>query len=218
MTSQGYAWRQTTVAKTEAAERPLRINEVGALALVFGVGLADLLDDAQREIHASAAVTYLREQLREAHDELREAKKQLNLMATALNAATGPQLTAGGESRVAGAASLSERGTLTASGSTSTTGSAALTVTNPTAAWAADALRLTDEIEVELRTATKETLTSWGASEQISAIAQLVDRLAAEAQALARQQLNAAVAFNADADELERLGFTVDRKAGTADA
>jgi transcriptional regulator with XRE-family HTH domain len=39
----GYAWRQTTVAKTEAADRPIRVNEMQGLAKAFGVSMNDLL-------------------------------------------------------------------------------------------------------------------------------------------------------------------------------
>lgn len=43
MHEKGYSWRQTTVAKTEAADRPIRVNEVQGLAIVFGVTVNDLL-------------------------------------------------------------------------------------------------------------------------------------------------------------------------------
>ena len=39
----GYNWLQTTVAKTEAAERPLRLNEATALAGVLGIETEYLL-------------------------------------------------------------------------------------------------------------------------------------------------------------------------------
>ncbi len=43
MQALGYNWIQTTVAKTEAAERPLRINEATDLAGVLGVEVSYLL-------------------------------------------------------------------------------------------------------------------------------------------------------------------------------
>ena len=43
----GFNWRQTTAAKTEAAERPVPVGEVVALAGLFGVGVHDLLDVQQ---------------------------------------------------------------------------------------------------------------------------------------------------------------------------
>jgi len=41
------AWAQTTVAKTESASRPIRLNEVAALAKVLGVALHELIDAPQ---------------------------------------------------------------------------------------------------------------------------------------------------------------------------
>jgi transcriptional regulator with XRE-family HTH domain len=43
MQALGYNWLQTTVAKTEAAERPLRLNEATALAGVLGIETEYLL-------------------------------------------------------------------------------------------------------------------------------------------------------------------------------
>jgi transcriptional regulator with XRE-family HTH domain len=43
MKALGYNWLQTTVAKTEAAERPLRLNEATDLAGVLGVETSYLL-------------------------------------------------------------------------------------------------------------------------------------------------------------------------------
>jgi transcriptional regulator with XRE-family HTH domain len=39
----GHSWLQTTVAKTEAADRPLRLNEVADLAKILGVRVPDLV-------------------------------------------------------------------------------------------------------------------------------------------------------------------------------
>lgn len=41
----GYCWHQTMVAKTEAAERPLRLNELAAMCGLFGVTPSGLLTD-----------------------------------------------------------------------------------------------------------------------------------------------------------------------------
>jgi transcriptional regulator with XRE-family HTH domain len=41
----GLRWHQTTVAKTESAERPVMLAEAAALAAVLGVPLAEFLDD-----------------------------------------------------------------------------------------------------------------------------------------------------------------------------
>ncbi len=43
MTMSGFSWRQTTVAKTEAAARPIRVNEAAALALCFGLTVNDMV-------------------------------------------------------------------------------------------------------------------------------------------------------------------------------
>jgi transcriptional regulator with XRE-family HTH domain len=39
----GHSWIQTTVAKTEAADRPLRVNEVADLAKILGVRVPHLV-------------------------------------------------------------------------------------------------------------------------------------------------------------------------------
>lgn len=44
MSAIGFSWQQTTVAKTEAAERPIRVNELVALADIFDVAPGDLAD------------------------------------------------------------------------------------------------------------------------------------------------------------------------------
>ena len=43
MNALGHSWHQTTVVKTEAAGRPLRLNEVTDLADVLGVEVSYLL-------------------------------------------------------------------------------------------------------------------------------------------------------------------------------
>lgn len=45
MVEQGFSWRQTTAAKTEAAERPVPIGEAVALARLFGTTVSDLTSD-----------------------------------------------------------------------------------------------------------------------------------------------------------------------------
>ena len=42
----GFNWHQTTVAKTEAAQRPIRVNEADHVAAIFGVSLIELMADA----------------------------------------------------------------------------------------------------------------------------------------------------------------------------
>ncbi len=55
----GYTWQQTTVAKTEAADRPLRVNEIVDLANVLGVAPAELLGETLREFDRTAAIMRL---------------------------------------------------------------------------------------------------------------------------------------------------------------
>jgi transcriptional regulator with XRE-family HTH domain len=71
----GYNWLQTTVAKTEAAERPLRINEVTDLAGVLGVEISYLLTPPLTGL--MAASQDLRELLR-----LQEITEQLDVETT----------------------------------------------------------------------------------------------------------------------------------------
>lgn len=59
MTDQGHSWRQTTVAKTEAADRPIRVNEMQGLARVFGVQMVDLLTVPIDDIDVANAAALL---------------------------------------------------------------------------------------------------------------------------------------------------------------
>jgi transcriptional regulator with XRE-family HTH domain len=74
----GLRWQQTTVAKTEAAERPIRLNEAAALAELFGCPLADLVDGPttegdQQPVRAAQRAAALREiELMSAHLNRRE--------------------------------------------------------------------------------------------------------------------------------------------------
>lgn len=62
MNERGFSWRQTTVAKTEAADRPVLFAEVAALAAIYkrdfeyflyaGTELDVLVDDASRELES----------------------------------------------------------------------------------------------------------------------------------------------------------------------
>lgn len=57
----GHSWRQTTVAKTEAADRPIRVNEAAALAGVFGITINDLLTVPIDDYHLASATVRLSE-------------------------------------------------------------------------------------------------------------------------------------------------------------
>lgn len=41
----GLKWDHSIVSRTEAGQRPVRLNEAAAIAAVFGVPLGDLLDE-----------------------------------------------------------------------------------------------------------------------------------------------------------------------------
>ncbi|QER88599.1 helix-turn-helix domain-containing protein [Streptomyces tendae] len=84
MVDKGYSWRQTTVAKTEAADRPIRVNEVQGLAIVFGVTVNDLLavpiDDFEM-LGAASRLTELRTLAEAANQrviELRRTRERLD--------------------------------------------------------------------------------------------------------------------------------------------
>lgn len=66
MTERGFSWHQTTVAKTEGADRPLRLNEADALAAALGVHLLELLRVEPVEYDGDAAA---------AHERLNVAEK-----------------------------------------------------------------------------------------------------------------------------------------------
>jgi len=66
MVAGGFSWRQTTVAKTEKADRPVRVNEATALAQLFETDLDQLvtpnqppllkwLDEARQDLRAMEA-------------------------------------------------------------------------------------------------------------------------------------------------------------------
>jgi transcriptional regulator with XRE-family HTH domain len=77
MKALGYNWLQTTIAKVEAAERPLRLNEATDLAGVLGVEVSYLLTPPLTGL--SAVSQDFREMLR-----LQEITEQLDAEVTAL--------------------------------------------------------------------------------------------------------------------------------------
>ena len=44
MRAYGYSWNQSTITRIESASRPLRLNELADLAILFGVPVAQLLE------------------------------------------------------------------------------------------------------------------------------------------------------------------------------
>ena len=55
MSARGHPMRQSTIAKIEAAQRPVRVNEAVTLAAILRVSLADLLADRDRRDAIAAA-------------------------------------------------------------------------------------------------------------------------------------------------------------------
>lgn len=75
MNSLGFSWRQSTVAKTEAAERPIRVNEAYALAGMFGVNLDDLV---RPDLHPlTARLQKEASQLAQAEQALADAERRV---------------------------------------------------------------------------------------------------------------------------------------------
>jgi transcriptional regulator with XRE-family HTH domain len=80
MAEAGFSWRQTTVAKTEAADRPIRVNEAVALADLFGVDLdslvrPDLHPLVQRVQRERSILALAERELSEADRRLSEAQR-----------------------------------------------------------------------------------------------------------------------------------------------
>lgn len=78
MLDRGHSWRQTTVAKTEAADRPIRVNEAQDLATLFGVSVEDLLTIPAEDValaHLTVRVGELRARRAAALEALQEAEE-----------------------------------------------------------------------------------------------------------------------------------------------
>ncbi len=82
MTSLGLSWHQTTVAKTEAAERPIRVNELVALARVLDVPASTLVEESRGHAGGRQLVELLR-----AKNRLSETQKAAERTAEAYEAA-----------------------------------------------------------------------------------------------------------------------------------
>lgn len=89
MAASGFSWRQTTVAKTETAQRPLRVNEATALAAVLDVDWHEMVsggsvvDGALRRVleagarleDAKSRVAAVRGELEKAEQDLEDARR-----------------------------------------------------------------------------------------------------------------------------------------------
>ena len=87
MTRQGFSMKQTTIAKIEAGQRPVRINEAVALANILGLQLVDLVGDPV----ASGEVAELDAERRRLVREIIEFEGQVNSLRAA-HATTQVQL------------------------------------------------------------------------------------------------------------------------------
>jgi transcriptional regulator with XRE-family HTH domain len=95
MNDRGFSWRQTTVAKTEAADRPVLFAEVAALAQIYkreieyflyaGTELDGLVDEATRELDG------IRHALSETAKMLAALKNDRNLYECTIGVATSIQ-------------------------------------------------------------------------------------------------------------------------------
>lgn len=79
MRTLGYKWLQTTAAKTEAAERPLRLNEAADLARVLGVDVCDLLETGPVSVPAPDPRVIAAEAMLRVADELTAVGKLLEV-------------------------------------------------------------------------------------------------------------------------------------------
>jgi hypothetical protein len=74
MCGAGFSWQQSTVAKTEAATRPIRVDEAAALAGLFGVTVDDLV---RTELHPlTARIQLAAAALAEATRELAQRERE----------------------------------------------------------------------------------------------------------------------------------------------
>ena len=80
----GFELHQTTIAKLEAGKRPIRVNEVVALADVFSVPVLDLLPDEVGMIVNQDELAMLAREIQHAQAELAEAEDRVRLITDAI--------------------------------------------------------------------------------------------------------------------------------------
>lgn len=74
----GHSWRQTTVAKTEAGQRPIRVNEVASLAMVLSFPVESLISEANDASQAHQDVVYWQAKRKSILDRMVDLSKQLD--------------------------------------------------------------------------------------------------------------------------------------------
>lgn len=78
----GYeTWHQTTIARVESADRPLRLNEAETLATLFGVTIADLTIGKISAEDAAGEIAKLEPELQAATEKLETAKEAVEVKA-----------------------------------------------------------------------------------------------------------------------------------------
>jgi transcriptional regulator with XRE-family HTH domain len=75
----GHPWHQTTVVKTEAAGRPLRVNEVMDLAAVLGVTVWELMGPPQYPFPALRQLIRAEEDVARLQRQLDEQRMEVDL-------------------------------------------------------------------------------------------------------------------------------------------
>lgn len=88
LANHGFELHQSTVAKLEAGKRPIRVNELVALASVFNVAVADLLPiEPGMTLNQDELAVKARE-IAQVQAELRDADAQIRLAGEAIATAT----------------------------------------------------------------------------------------------------------------------------------
>lgn len=87
MKRRGFDWMQSTVAKTEAAARPIRINEAFALARVFDESINALIYEESVRGNLEHAVFVAEDAVAEAESRVQDAEQALQQARRALEKA-----------------------------------------------------------------------------------------------------------------------------------
>lgn len=82
MSARGFSWLQTTVAKTEAGQRPFRVNEFISLCAVLGMDASEVISSAQsgvdaRSLERSAKIRARRMDVLRAESALQAAREEV---------------------------------------------------------------------------------------------------------------------------------------------
>jgi transcriptional regulator with XRE-family HTH domain len=93
MRSSGFDWQQSTASKTEQATRPVRLNEAAALAALFRVPLAVMVQPVQSDVERYAETRRLLDSAIEERDaaalDIHHLERQLATLADRLGIEIG---------------------------------------------------------------------------------------------------------------------------------